>query len=104
MGPPQAKEALKQCVAVGADEAVLITDRAFKDADTLATGYALSMTARQLDAFDLIVCGKHTLDGETGQVGPQIAEHFGLVAGDPCDGYESRRGKTACRQRNGRGA
>jgi len=76
MGPPQAKEALKQCIAVGADEAVLITDRAFKDADTLATSYALSMTAKQLGEFDVIVCGKHTLDGETGQVGPQIAEHM----------------------------
>ncbi len=76
MGPPQAKNALKQCLAVGANEAVLLTDRAFKDSDTLATSYALSMTAKQLGSFDLIICGKHTLDGETGQVGPQIAEHL----------------------------
>ncbi|NMC55649.1 MAG: electron transfer flavoprotein subunit beta/FixA family protein [Eubacteriaceae bacterium] len=76
MGPPQAEQALRQCISVGADDAVLITDRAFKDADTLATSYALSMTAKQLAGFDVIFCGKHTLDGETGQVGPQIAEHL----------------------------
>lgn len=76
MGPPQATEALKQCLSVGADEAVLLTDRAFKDSDTLATSYALSMTAKQIGNFDLIFCGKHTIDGETGQVGPQIAEHL----------------------------
>jgi len=76
MGPPQAEQALRQCLAIGADDAVLLTDRAFKDSDTLATSYALSMTAKQLGNFDIIICGKHTLDGETGQVGPQIAEHL----------------------------
>ena len=76
MGPPQAEQALRQCVSVGADNAVLITDRAFKDSDTLATSYALSLTAKQLGCFDVIFCGKHTIDGETGQVGPQIAEHL----------------------------
>ncbi|MEL7569490.1 MAG: electron transfer flavoprotein subunit beta/FixA family protein [Eubacteriaceae bacterium] len=76
MGPPQAEQALRQCISVGADDAVLITDRAFKDSDTLATSYALSLTSKQLGCFDVIFCGKHTIDGETGQVGPQIAEHL----------------------------
>ncbi|MDR1622356.1 MAG: electron transfer flavoprotein subunit beta/FixA family protein [Synergistaceae bacterium] len=77
MGPPQAEEALRDCLAMGADSAVLISDRVFKDSDTLATSYVLSLAARQFGPFDLILCGKHSLDGETGQVGPQIAEFLG---------------------------
>ena len=76
MGPPQAKESLIQCLAMGADRAVLISDMVFKDSDTLATSYVLSLAAKQFGPFDLILCGKHSLDGETGQVGPQIAEHL----------------------------
>lgn len=77
MGPEQAKAALKECLSVGADKAVLISDRAFGGSDTLATSYILSTAIRTLGNFDLIFCGKQAIDGDTGQVGPEIAEHLG---------------------------
>ena len=73
MGPPQAREALVQCLAVGADRAVHLTDRAFAGSDTLATARALSMALSKED-FDLVLCGRNSVDSETGQVGPEIAE------------------------------
>ena len=76
MGPPSAEQVLRDCLAVGADRAVLVTDRVFGNADTLATSYTLFTAASSLDSFDLIVCGKETLDGATGQMGPQLAERF----------------------------
>ncbi|MBP1627784.1 MAG: Electron transfer flavoprotein alpha/beta-subunit [Holophagaceae bacterium] len=79
MGPAQAKEALKECLAMGADEAVLISDRAFGGADTLATSYTLAAAARKLGHFDLILCGKQAIDGDTAQVGPEMAEHLGIA-------------------------
>lgn len=74
MGPPQAKEALKEAIAMGIDEAVLISDRAFAGADTLATSYTLSLGIRRIGAYDLILCGRQAIDGDTAQVGPGIAE------------------------------
>jgi electron transfer flavoprotein beta subunit len=74
MGPPQAKEALKECLAMGADEAVLISDRAFAGADTWATSYTLANAIKHIGEFDLIMCGKQAIDGDTAQVGPGIAE------------------------------
>ena len=76
MGPEQAKEALRECLAAGADRAVLLCDRAFANADTLATSYVIYMAARQLGEFDLIFCGKESLDGATGQMPAQLAERF----------------------------
>ncbi|MBL0388049.1 electron transfer flavoprotein subunit beta/FixA family protein [Tumebacillus sp. ITR2] len=77
MGPPPAEKSLKQCISLGADEAVLVTDRGFAGADTLATSYVLGMTiAKVAETFgpvDIVFCGKQTLDGDTGQVGPGIA-------------------------------
>lgn len=73
MGPPQARDALTQCLALGADRAVLLTDRAFAGADTLATARALALALNRGE-YDLILCGKHSLDAETGQVGPEVAE------------------------------
>jgi electron transfer flavoprotein beta subunit len=73
MGPAQAMEALKEAVAMGADEAVLLSDVAFAGADTWATAYALSRAIRKLGEFDIILCGKQAIDGDTGQVGPGIA-------------------------------
>ncbi|MDE2802250.1 MAG: FAD-binding protein [Chloroflexota bacterium] len=73
MGPPQARDALTQCLALGADHAVLLTDRAFAGADTLATARALALALARGE-YDLILCGKHSLDAETGQVGPEVAE------------------------------
>ena len=77
MGPPQAREALVQCLALGADRAVHLTDRAFAGSDTLATARALSI-ALSNDGFDLVLCGRNSVDSETGQVGPEIAELLGV--------------------------
>lgn len=78
MGPPQSREALKECLAMGADAAVLVSDRAFGGADTLATSYTLAAAVRKLGGVDLILCGKQAIDGDTAQVGPEMAEHLGL--------------------------
>ena len=78
MGPPQAKAALKECLAMGADKAYLISDRAFGGADTLATSYTLAAMIRKLGKFDVIICGKQAIDGDTAQVGPEIAEHLDI--------------------------
>lgn len=78
MGPPQAKEALKECLSLGADKAYLISDRAFGGADTLATSYTLAAGIKKIGDFDLIICGKQAIDGDTAQVGPEMAEHLGI--------------------------
>jgi electron transfer flavoprotein beta subunit len=78
MGPPQAEEALRDALAMGADEAVLLCDKAFAGADTLATSFTLGTAIKKLGDFDLILCGTKTLDGNTGQVGPQLAEFLDL--------------------------
>lgn len=77
MGPPQARDALIQCLAMGADSAVHLNDRAFAGSDTLATARTLSMALAQ-DSFDLIICGRNSVDAETGQVGAEIAEMLNL--------------------------
>jgi electron transfer flavoprotein beta subunit len=74
MGPPHAEAVLREAIAKGADEGVLLSDRAFGGADTLATSYALSTAVRFLGNFDIVVCGKQASDGDTAQVGPGIAE------------------------------
>jgi electron transfer flavoprotein beta subunit len=81
MGPPQAEEALRKCVSFGADDAILVTDRAFAGADTLATSYALASAIRTIgqdQAVDVVFTGKQTIDGDTAQVGPGIAKRLGL--------------------------
>ena len=78
MGPPQAKKALQVCLSKGADRACLMTDRAVGGSDTLATSYILSCVARKLGPFDVIFCGKQAIDGDTGQVGPEMAQHLGI--------------------------
>lgn len=78
MGPPQADVALREALAMGADHAVLITDRAFAGADTLATSRTLAAAIRKLGSFDIILCGRQAIDGDTAQVGPQLAEHLNL--------------------------
>ncbi len=77
MGPPQADEALVQCLAMGMDRAVHLVDRAFAGSDTLATARALALALRR-ESFDLILCGRNSVDAETGQVGPEVAEMLGL--------------------------
>ena len=78
MGPPNAAEVLRAGLYRGADKAILITDRAFAGADTLATSYALSCCAKTLGNFDLILCGRQAIDGDTAQVGPQLAEKLNI--------------------------
>jgi electron transfer flavoprotein beta subunit len=77
MGPPQAEIALREALAMGADEAILVSDRAFAGADTLATSHALAATLRKLD-YDIVFAGRQAIDGDTAQVGPEIAEHLNL--------------------------
>ncbi|MDR2818509.1 MAG: electron transfer flavoprotein subunit beta/FixA family protein [Endomicrobium sp.] len=74
MGHPQSEAVLREAIAKGADEGVLLSDRAFGGADTLATSYALSTAVRFLGNFDIVICGKQASDGDTAQVGPGIAE------------------------------
>jgi electron transfer flavoprotein beta subunit len=81
MGPPQAEDALRKCVSFGATDAILVTDRSFAGADTLATSYALAAAIRRIgqeQAVDLVFTGKQTIDGDTAQVGPGIAKRLGM--------------------------
>jgi len=78
MGPPGAADVIKEAYATGADYGALLTDAAFAGSDTLATGYALSQGIRRLGAFDLVVCGKQTTDGDTAQTGPGVAEFLDI--------------------------
>jgi len=81
MGPPQAVAVLKECLAIAADQAYLVSGRAFGGSDTLATSYILTNAIKAIEEkegkFDLIFCGKQAIDGDTAQVGPEIAEHLG---------------------------
>ena len=77
MGPPQADSALREAIAMGVDRAILLTDRKFAGADTLATSHAISAALKELD-YDLIIGGRQAIDGDTAQVGPQIAEFLDL--------------------------
>jgi electron transfer flavoprotein beta subunit len=86
MGPPQAVEALREAISLGADEAVLVSDRAFAGADTLATAYTLAAAVRKVGGeaakpaggADIILMGRQAIDGDTGQVGPGVAENLGI--------------------------
>jgi electron transfer flavoprotein alpha/beta subunit len=77
MGPPQAEAALRDAISMGADDAALISDRAFAGSDTWATAYTLSKAVEHLGA-DIIICGKQAIDGDTAQVGPEMAEFLGI--------------------------
>ena len=78
MGPPQADEALREVVSYGVDDAVLLSDRAFAGADTLATSRTLAKGIKKLAGFDLIICGKQAIDGDTAQVGPGVAQKLDI--------------------------
>lgn len=112
MGPPQAENALREALAMGADEAILLSDRKFGGADTWATSSTIAAALKKID-FDLIICGRQAIDGDTAQVGPQIAEHMNLphvsyvddlaVDGDSIivkrvfeDGYHKIKAKMPC--------
>jgi len=78
MGPPQAAEVLRESLYRGADSVILLTDKCFAASDTLATSYILSQAIRKIGRFDLILCGRQAIDGNTAQVGPQVAEKLDL--------------------------
>jgi electron transfer flavoprotein beta subunit len=113
MGPPQAKEMLRECLAMGADDAILLSDRALGGSDTWATSNALVAGVKKLEAYDIIFAGRQAIDGDTAQVGPQIAEKLNIpqvtyvqnfkMEGDSVvveraleDGYETLRLKPPC--------
>ncbi len=78
MGPPSATEVLRECLYRGADDVILLSDRRFAGADTLATSYTLACAVKTIGRFDLIFCGRQAIDGDTAQVGPQTAEKLGI--------------------------
>lgn len=78
MGPLQVMESLRETISMGADQAILLSDRAFAGADTLATSYALAKGVEKSGEYDLIICGKQAIDGDTAQVGPGMAEKLGI--------------------------
>jgi electron transfer flavoprotein beta subunit len=91
MGPPQAEAALREAISLGADEAILLSDIAFAGADTWATAYTLSRAITKLGQYDIIICGRQTVDGDTGQVGPELAEMLDM----PFVAYVSQIEETA---------
>ena len=78
MGPPQASDMLLECIAMGADEGILVSDRAVGGSDTWATSNAITAAIKKIGDFDLIFAGRQAIDGDTAQVGPQIAEKLDL--------------------------
>ncbi len=78
MGPPQAKTVIEETICMGADKGTVLSDRKFAGADVLATAYTLSQGIKKAGDFDLIICGKQTTDGDTAQVGAEVAEYLGL--------------------------
>jgi electron transfer flavoprotein beta subunit len=78
MGPPQVEDALREALALGVDDAVLLSDRAFAGSDTWSTSYTLAAGVRKLADYDIILCGKQAIDGDTAQVGPGVAQFLGV--------------------------
>lgn len=78
MGPPQAKDALKEAIAMGADKSYLVTDRAFGGSDTWATATIISAAIEKIGNYDMVFCGRQAIDGDTAQVGPEIAEFLNI--------------------------
>lgn len=90
MGIPAAQKVLRDAISRGADEGVLLSDRVFAGADTLATSYALSLAVKKLGGADLIICGKMAVDGDTAQIGPELAQQLGIPhISDVCEILEA---------------
>lgn len=98
MGPPQAKEMLQECIAMGADQAILLSDRALGGSDTWATSNALAAGIKKAGPFDLIFAGRQAIDGDTAQVGPQIAEKLGLPQVTYVKEFELKDGKVTVKR------
>ena len=93
MGPPQAKKALLKCLALGADKAILLSDRVFAGADTWATSYTLTQCIKKIGDFNIIFCGLQAIDGDTAQVGPEIAAQLGIPQITYVESVEKLEGK-----------
>lgn len=104
MGPPRAAEIIREGLYRGADNGYLLTDRAFAGADTLATSYALSMAIQKIGKADLVICGRQAIDGDTAQVGPQVAEKLGYPQITYAEEIQSvEKGKVTVKRRLERG-
>jgi electron transfer flavoprotein beta subunit len=100
MGPPAACEVLRECLYRGADRVIIISDRRAAASDTLATSYILSQAVRKLGEVDLVFCGRQAIDGDTAQVGPQLAEKLGLPQVTYFEEFVELDGKVARAKRN----
>jgi len=78
MGPPQVADTLREAISMGADKAVMLSDISFAGADTLATSYTLARAVKKIGRFDLVICGRQAVDGDTAHVGPSLAERLGI--------------------------
>src|SRR4030043_1442864 len=92
MGPKISEEVLREALAIGVDRAVLLSDPRFSASDTLAPSYVLGMGIRKIGKFDLILCGMRTTDGDTGQIGPQLAEELDLPHISAVEKVEGEKG------------
>jgi electron transfer flavoprotein beta subunit len=100
MGPPNASEVLRESLFRGADDVVLLSDRKFAGADTLATSYALSLAIEKLGEYDIVLCGRQAIDGDTAQVGPQTAEKLGINQISCVDKVLELKGKSITAERS----
>jgi len=99
MGPPRAAEVLREALYRGADGVILLSDRRFAGSDTLATSYALKCAIERIDDYDLVFCGRQAIDGDTAQVGPQVAEKLGLPQITYAEAIQSLQGDEIIVQR-----
>ena len=99
MGPPRAAEIIREAMYRGADTGIVLTDRAFAGADTLATSYALSVAIRHIGNYDIIIGGRQAIDGDTAQVGPQVAEKLGLPQVTYAEEVKVEDGKATIKRR-----
>ena len=99
MGPTRAAEILREALYRGADHVILLTDRKFAGSDTLATSYALKCAVEQVGGYDLVFCGRQAIDGDTAQVGPQVAEKLGLPQITYAESIQSLQGNEIVVQR-----
>ncbi|MGA1821859.1 MAG: electron transfer flavoprotein subunit beta/FixA family protein [Thermoplasmatota archaeon] len=98
MGPPQAGKALRRCLALGADRTVLLSDRKFAGSDTWATSYTLARGIRKIGSFDIVMAGQQAIDGDTGQVGPEVAQLLDLPQATYVESVELENGSIVMRQ------
>lgn len=96
MGPPQSDDVLKKSLAMGCDESILLSDRAFGGADTLATGFTLAAAAKKVGDFDLLLFGRHAVDADTGQTGPIVAANLGIPQVTLATSIEVEDGYATC--------